>query len=79
MNPDYFQLSTVLHIKAPFFFISLSFVFLRISDYKIKIKMPTDLSPHYSDDFFANAQSAMDDWHYEMRREIQEIVVSGFI
>ncbi|CEP12105.1 hypothetical protein [Parasitella parasitica] len=36
--------------------------------------MPTDLSPHYSQDFFANAQAAMDDWHYEMRREIQEIV-----
>lgn len=41
--------------------------------------MSTDLTPHYSDDFFANAQSAMDDWHYEMRREIQEIVVSCWI
>lgn len=38
--------------------------------------MSKELTPHYSEDFFANAQSAMDDWHYEMRREIQEIVVS---
>jgi hypothetical protein len=29
-------------------------------------------------DYFTNAQCGMDDWKYEMRREIQEIVVMCF-
>jgi hypothetical protein len=27
-------------------------------------------------DYFVNSHAAMDEWHYEMRREIQEIIVS---
>ncbi|OBZ91659.1 Serine/threonine/tyrosine-interacting protein [Choanephora cucurbitarum] len=33
----------------------------------------------YSKDLFANAQGNMDDWRYEMRREIQEIVPGLFL
>lgn len=28
------------------------------------------------EDYFTNATTSMDDWKYEMRREIQEIVVN---
>lgn len=41
--------------------------------------MSIEPTPPLTEEFFANAQSTMDDWHYEMRREIQEIVVSCWI
>lgn len=36
------------------------------------------IAPTLNKEYFNNAYCGMDDWVYEMRREIQEIVVSAF-
>lgn len=37
------------------------------------------IAPTLDKDYFNNVYCGMDDWVYEMRREIQEIVVSTFL